>query len=199
MLKFNGDNKLNVAGAQLDSSSSLRSLGVVIDSKLSFNEHVTKVCQACNYHIRALNHIRPMLSDATALTVATSIVMSKLDYCNSLLYETSQKNFNKLQRVQNALARTVTRSSRRTHMRPLLAPLFQIRMRNEMTTRSFGFAVADVWNALPVDLNLAPSLDIFKAKLKTFLFQEACRLSSRFYNECMFGERIYHVNLPNAS
>ena len=153
--------------------------------------------------------------------------MSKLDYCNSLLYETSQKNFDKLQRVQNALARTVTRSSRRTHMRPVLAklhwlpvrvrtrfkmavlayksrigllprylsdtlvdykpvrtlrsgagaPLFQIRrVRNEMTKRSFGFAAADVWNALPADLKLAPSLAIFKAKLKTFLFQEAYEL-----------------------
>ena len=40
-----------------------------------------------------------------AISVAVAIVQSRLDYCNSLLYDISTFNINKLQRVQNLAAR----------------------------------------------------------------------------------------------
>ena len=51
------------------------------------------------------------------------------------------------------------------------APLLQTRcVPNELARRSFGVAVPAVWNALPPALRLAPSLDTFKAGLKSNLF-----------------------------
>ena len=44
-------------------------------------DHISK---SCYYHIRQLCCIRPYLDSKTASTIATSIVHSKLDYCNSL-------------------------------------------------------------------------------------------------------------------
>ena len=46
----------------------------------------------------------------TAKTLAASIVGSRLDYCNSLLYGVSQSNIDRLQRVQNVLARVVVQA-----------------------------------------------------------------------------------------
>ena len=54
---------------------------------------------------------------------ACSIVGTRLDYCISLLYGTTVKNFDKLQRVQNALARVVSGTARRDHIRPVLKEL----------------------------------------------------------------------------
>ena len=42
-----------------------------------------------------------------AKSVASSLLCSHLDYANSLLFGTSQKNINRLQRVQNTLVRVV--------------------------------------------------------------------------------------------
>ena len=70
-----------------------------------------------------LRHIRPLLSHDVANTVACSIVSSHLDYCNALLYCTTQKNITKLQRVQNSLARVVTGTRRCEHIRPVLKEL----------------------------------------------------------------------------
>jgi hypothetical protein len=42
-----------------------------------------------------------------ARSVAVAIVQSRLDYCNSLFFGTSQHNIRKLQRIQNTLARIV--------------------------------------------------------------------------------------------
>ena len=78
---------------------------MTLDSTLSFDTHVTEVTRHCHYHIRALKHIRPPLTVEAAKTFAVSIVGSKLDYCNGVLHDISQGNLDKLQRVQNVLAR----------------------------------------------------------------------------------------------
>ena len=48
---------------------------------------------------------------------------SKLDYCNSLLHEIPAKDLHKLQRVQNCLARVVTKAPRFSLSIPLLKSL----------------------------------------------------------------------------
>lgn len=65
------------------------------------------MCKNCYQHIRALRHIRSSLPHDVATIVACSIVSTRLDYCNALYYNMSESNFHKLQRVQNALAKTV--------------------------------------------------------------------------------------------
>ena len=71
----------------------------------------------CN--IRRIRHLS--LSTATAL--ANSLVSSKLDYCNSLYSGISQTNLNKLQRIQNSLARNITNTSKYQHITPTLTKL----------------------------------------------------------------------------
>ena len=51
---------------------------------------------------------------------ALEVSVSRLDYCNSLLYNTANKDIAKLQRVQNCLAKVVTRSPRFSRSVPLL-------------------------------------------------------------------------------
>ena len=53
-------------------------------------------------------------------TIATSIVHSKLDYCNSLYYNLPQSQIKKLQNIQNSLARAVTRTPKSSHITPVL-------------------------------------------------------------------------------
>ena len=59
------------------------------------------------FHIRAFRHIHPALTHDMAKSVAVSLVGSRLDYANSLLYGTSQGNLHRLQRIQNTLAKLV--------------------------------------------------------------------------------------------
>ena len=63
------------------------------------------------YHISALRHIRPVITEEVAKTIACSFVTSRLDYANSVLYGISAKNIHRLQRMQNTLARVVLGSS----------------------------------------------------------------------------------------
>jgi len=119
--------------ARIPIAECVKSLGVSIDSTLSFNQHVENVCKASHYHIRALRHIRQCLDDDTARTVASSMVGARLDYCNSLLYGTTTTNINKLQRVQNSLARVVTGNRRYDHITPVLAELHWLKIQDRIT------------------------------------------------------------------
>jgi hypothetical protein len=85
--------------------------------------HVNEVCKAANYHLRALRHIRKCISDDDAKRIAVSMVSARLDYCNSVLYNTTQSNLAKLQRLQNSLARAVTNTPKHEHITPVLANL----------------------------------------------------------------------------
>ena len=63
--------------------------------------------RACFYHIRDRRRIRSVLDFDTARTIGTSLVHSRLDYCNSMNYCLTQTQLNGLQHIQNALARAV--------------------------------------------------------------------------------------------
>ena len=65
---------------------------------------------------------------SVAKTIATSLIVSKLDYCNSVLFNITEKEISKLQGVQNCLARVVTKS-RFFHITPLLKSLHWLLVR----------------------------------------------------------------------
>ena len=107
---------------------------VKLDSFLTFEERVPDTVRACNFHIRALRQIRRGLTQNVANTVACSIVGSRFDYCNSLLYGTSDKVINKLQLVQNRLTRVVCKVDKRDqHIIDLLRRLHWLPVRCRIT------------------------------------------------------------------
>ena len=55
--------------------------------------------------------------------IVNAFVISRIDYCNSILYGLSTIEHEKLQRVQNIAARLITGSSRRDHITPVLKNL----------------------------------------------------------------------------
>jgi Reverse transcriptase (RNA-dependent DNA polymerase) len=58
---------------------SARNLGVLLDSHLNFDKHISNITKSCIYHLRDLRRIRCTLDFKTASTIATSLVQSKLD------------------------------------------------------------------------------------------------------------------------
>ena len=118
------DSSLSFCGTSLVPSSHVRNLGVEFDSDLSFNHHISNVCRSSFYQIRQLRQIRSSLDLDSSILLANGLVSSKLDYCNSLLYNLPVNSINRLQRVQNSLARAVVPSSKRSnHITPTLIKL----------------------------------------------------------------------------
>ena len=68
------------------------------------------------------------LDSTTACTIATSIVHSKLDYCNSLYYNIPKSQITRLQLIQNSLARAVVNAPKSCHITPVLRSLHWLKI-----------------------------------------------------------------------
>lgn len=124
---------VDVSGADIQPTTVVKSLGVLLDQHLSFDQQVDSVCKSCYFHIRALRHVRDSLPDDVAKTVACSIVSSRLDYCNALFYNMSAINVAKLQRVQNSLARVILKQRKYDHVSSSLVHLHWLPVRHRIT------------------------------------------------------------------
>ena len=98
---------ITVAGFPIKLQSSIKSLGVYLDSHISLDRTFPRFAR---HHISTLCHIRSSQTTEAAKTIALSIVGSLLDYCNSLLACTSASNLARLQLVQNTLAELLLKS-----------------------------------------------------------------------------------------
>ena len=93
---------VNISGTNVPLTTQIKLLGVTLDQTLSFDSHITALSKSCFYHIRALRHIRPILSEDTANLIASSLVSSRLDYANACLFGISVKNLSRIQITENS-------------------------------------------------------------------------------------------------
>ena len=121
--KFNNLFPLAVLDNEMNPADSARNLGAFFDRGLNFRQHISQVPSSCFYHFRDLKRIRKSLALAIALAIAVALVTSRLDYCNSLLHEIPARDLQKLQHVQNCLARVVAKAPRFCRSIPFLKSL----------------------------------------------------------------------------
>uniref|UniRef100_A0A8C2JFA8 Reverse transcriptase domain-containing protein n=1 Tax=Cyprinus carpio TaxID=7962 RepID=A0A8C2JFA8_CYPCA len=104
-------------------SSTVKNLGVILDSNLSFENHISHVTKKAFFHLRNIAKLRNMLPVPDAEKLVHAFMTSRLDYCNALLGGCPASSINKLQVVQNAAARVLTRSRKYDHITPILQSL----------------------------------------------------------------------------
>ena len=98
-------------------------LGFIFDSNLSMKQHIIKMCKAAYIEIRRINSIHQHLTEDATKTLVNSCILSRLDYCNSLLAGYPQTVIKPLQQVQKAAAKLNLKSHRAEHAKPLLKQL----------------------------------------------------------------------------
>ena len=112
-------------------AKTVRNLGVCLDPTLSFQQQISSVCRICYLELRRISAIRHYLSEDVTKKKeekrrrkkVCAFVLSRLDYCNSLLACCPKYLLSKLQKVQNNAARLIFRTTRSAHVTPMLQSL----------------------------------------------------------------------------
>ena len=98
-------------------------------------------CRSSNFLLRKIGSIRPYLSDASTAQLVLSLILSKLDYCNSTLSGIHSSSLKQLQKVQNTAARLVLRKRKSDHVTSLLKQFhwlpIEARIRYKIATFAF--------------------------------------------------------------
>ena len=114
---------VSLLGKEISPSLSAKRLGLVLDSHLSFDEHVTDLVFKCTGSLCQLNRVKHLFDRSTLITIISALVFSKLLYCTSVWAGATKKNIESLQKVQNFAARIVTGTRKFEHITPYLNDL----------------------------------------------------------------------------
>ena len=200
-------------GSHVQFSDQVYNLGVTLDSKMSFSPHITSTLSQGYRLVRNIAGIRKFISKDHLKTLVNSLIIAKLDNCNSLHFGISALDLTRLRRFQNSCARLIYKKKKRDHVSGILqelhwlpcearscfkilcfvfkcfhglAPsylsdLLKVMQADDLTLhiprtftsygdRAFSSSGPRLWNALPAEIRLVSSLEVFKAKLKHYFF-----------------------------
>ena len=114
---------ISLGDATVTSSPSARNLGAVMDNRLSLTENIKAVTRTFRFFLYNIRRIRPFLTTYSTQLLVQAMVLSRLDYCNSLLAGLPASAIRPLHLIQNAAARLIFNVPRYTHTTPLLTDL----------------------------------------------------------------------------
>jgi len=112
--------------------SFVQDLGVYLDADASMTTHISRTAASCFGILRQLRSIQRSLPRHAVVSLVTSLVLTKLDYCNSLLVGFLAKLLNRLQAVINTAARLVCRAMKADHVTPVLKDLHWLRIQEKI-------------------------------------------------------------------
>jgi hypothetical protein len=140
-----------VPNSAIHLSDQIKLLGVTLDGALTFSSRMSNVCHNSYYHIRSLRRIRSFLDLETSKSIASSIIGSRLDYANSLLWGIPAYNIQRLQRVQNSLVRVVAAHNLQsiTPSTHLLASLHWLPIQQRITFKLCALTYSSLHNTAP--------------------------------------------------
>ena len=76
---------VSLSNTDVEFSGTIHNLGFIFGSDLSVKQHVIKTCKGAYIEIRCISSIHQYFSEDITKTLVSSCILSKLDYCNSLL------------------------------------------------------------------------------------------------------------------
>ena len=86
-----------------------KSLGLTIDDRLSWSNHVDEICRKVSSAIGALKRIRHFISAITALQIYNALILPHFNYCSPVWDCLGGQSSDKLQKLQNRAARVITK------------------------------------------------------------------------------------------
>ena len=120
---------IRVGDANIVPSTSVRNLGVIFDSSMSMDDHISKAAKSAHISLRNIGRVRKHLNKDTSELLVHAFVSSRLDMGNSLLYGVTNLQLSQLQCIQNMAARIVTLTKTREHITPVLFDLHWLPVR----------------------------------------------------------------------
>ena len=112
---------------------------------MSVELHIKNVCRSAYSELRCISTIQDLLSADSTKTLVSAFVLSRLEYCNSLLSGCPKHPLEKLQKVQNSAARLVLKAHKWDHVSPLLRTLhwlpIQARIKYRLSTLGHSFSL----------------------------------------------------------
>ena len=95
---------MNVGESKITQSSIVRDFGVIFDTFLNFDDHITAICRSTHFKLRHLDTFRNLLSHDACSTIIYALISCRLDYCNSIMYNVPTNKNDTLKNTSESMA-----------------------------------------------------------------------------------------------
>ena len=112
---------------KIDFSESVKYLGVYVDKKLKWNEHIRYVTKKINQILGILSKARNSINERMSLAIYHSLINSRLTYCQEVWATACKTTLKSLEVAQKKAIRIIAKVGRREHTEDLFKK-FKVRM-----------------------------------------------------------------------
>mgnify|MGYP003438910792 FL=1 len=121
--KIDTDLNISIDGIKLHPATKTKFLGVIINSTLTWNDHIAMIKSKISKNIGIISRIRFLVPRAVLMSLYHALVEPYLQYCNLIWAARRTSVLNQLYLCQKKLLRIITFSDRRSHSLPLFKNL----------------------------------------------------------------------------
>ena len=100
---------ITIGNAQIPFYKSVKNLVFTLECHLTMNAHVSNIARTCYFELRRLASIRRFKTSIATATLVSAFALSRIDYCISLLFGSTNDVTSHLQWIQNYAARVFLR------------------------------------------------------------------------------------------
>ena len=109
-----------------------QNLGFFMDKYLKNRDHINRITSSTYNILRTVHQSRSLLDKHTTKIIVQALVLSKLDYCNSLLLGSSEYQMDKLQCIQNMAFKVIFLLRKHDHIMQHLKLLHWLKIRERI-------------------------------------------------------------------
>lgn len=186
---------IEVANELVPISDGLKYLGVWFDSCLTMEKHITTKCRAAAHNIRIIASIRRHIDLETAKLLAVSLVLTHLDYSNSILYGLPNKSLVQLQRIQNWAAKVVLQQGKFTSSKHALRSLHWLPVKQRIDFKLLCLVYKCLHDMAPHYLSSLIRLKQFTRSTRAST-QHSLTLDVPRYTKSTFACRAFSIQGP---
>ena len=184
---------IKVGNSIIAPSPHVRNLGVIFDTCITLEQHVNAVCRSAYAQLRKVGQIRRYLTNDATKSLMSGLVMSRVDYCNALLYGSPNTLTQKLQRVQNTAARIISRTSRYSHITPVMKELHCLPVQSRLQYKVLMYAFKAIHDLAPQ--YLADMIEVYQPR-RTLRSQNSTSLVVSRTKTATYGTRGFAAAAP---
>jgi hypothetical protein len=128
-LKKCSASELKVGVESIKQCGVVRNLGVLFDSNMRMDKHAVNVCGMAFAQLKSISRIRRGIDERNCRLMVDALVLSRVEYCVTLLYGVSDMVLNKLDRLIRAGVRVIERVPKSLDVKPFMHNVLTVRQR----------------------------------------------------------------------
>ena len=90
---------------------------------MTMRQHVNRISSTAFSYLRVISRMRYCINEHCTFFLIHSLVLSRIDYCISILYGASSRELNRLQKIINYAVRVIKRLKKSDDVAPILRTL----------------------------------------------------------------------------